>query len=156
MSTGIEYEPETTAYMGNLRGENVELKDVEVREFQYTKRDDADREQLRDDFTSTEREKFLKDLANDPEKVAELKKAGLNDSQIKDMKFGEAPDGYQVHHKLPIDDGGNNAKSNLCLVKHEPYHKTITNSQTSQTRGMAAGETKTVQMPIPPSFIYPR
>jgi hypothetical protein len=153
MSTGIEYED---TYTGTLRGEDVELKDVEVREFQYTKREDADREQLRSDFTNAEREKFLMDLASDPEKVVELKKAGLTGSQIEDMKFGEAPDGYQIHHKLPIDDGGNNAKSNLCLVKHDPYHKAITNSQTSQTRGMIAGETRTVQMPIPPSYIYPR
>ncbi|MFT3868440.1 MAG: HNH endonuclease signature motif containing protein [Nibricoccus sp.] len=156
MSTGIVYEPETTTYTGNLRGENVELKDVEVREFQYTKREDADREQLRSDFGNSDREKFLKDLANDPEKVAELKKAGLTDKQIGAMKFGDSPKGYQVHHKLPIDDGGTNSQSNLCLVKNEPYHKAITNSQTSQTRDMVAGETKTVEMPIPPSFIYPR
>lgn len=156
MSTGIEYEPETTTYTGNLRGEDVELKDVEVSEFQYTKRDDADREQLRSDFGNSDREQFLKDLANDPEKVAELKKAGLTDKQIGAMKFGDSPKGYQVHHKLPIDDGGTNAQSNLCLVKNEPYHKAITNSQTSQTRDMVAGETKTVEMPIPPSFIYPR
>jgi hypothetical protein len=156
MGTGIEYEKETTSYTGNLRGEPVELKDVEVREIQYTKRPDADREQLRKEFQSTERKKFLQDTANDPAKVAELKKAGLTDAHIADMQDGDVPNGYQVHHKLPLDDGGTNAQNNFVLIKNEPYHKTITNVQSSQTRGMVAGETKTVQLPIPPSYVYPK
>ncbi|MGG1688404.1 HNH endonuclease signature motif containing protein [Pseudalkalibacillus sp. NRS-1564] len=31
--------------------------------------------------------------------------------------------GYQVHHKLPLDDGGNNDLSNLILIKNDPNHK---------------------------------
>jgi hypothetical protein len=53
---------------GKLRGETVSLPGMEEKEIDFEKRPAADREELRDDFNSTERKKFLKDLANDPER----------------------------------------------------------------------------------------
>ncbi len=147
---------ELTTYKGTLRGEEVELKDVEVREIQYTKRDDESRTKLRKNFDSTERKKFLQATANDPVKVKELKSAGLSDKDIAKMKYGEVPDKYNVHHKLPIDDGGTNEQDNFVLIKKEPQHKTITNHQNKVTRGMEAGDTRIVEMPIPPGFVYPK
>ena len=146
---------EKQPYEGKLRGETVPLKDMEVKQIDYKKRPDADRQKLRSEFNSTERTKFLKDTANDPGKVKQLKAAGLTDTDIAKMKDGEGPDLYQVHHKLPLDDGGTNSQDNLVLVKQEPYHKTLTNAQKQLTGTMKPGEVKTIAWPIPPGFIYP-
>ena len=60
-----------------------------------------------------------------------------------------------MHHKLPLDDGGNNDFANLVLIKNDPYHLTITNAQNAATRGMQEGETRQVNWPIPEGFVYP-
>lgn len=49
------------------------------------------------------RDKFLKDLAK---KEDYLKDNGFTDEDINRMKLGFNPEGWQVHHKLPIDDSG--------------------------------------------------
>jgi uncharacterized protein len=72
------------------------------------------------------------------------------------MRNGERPrNNWQVHHKLPLDDGGTNAMDNLVLIKNDPYHLTITNAQAELTRGMTAGETRTLDFPIVPGVVYP-
>ncbi|WJE54873.1 hypothetical protein QRE66_12030 [Bacillus cereus] len=71
------------------------------------------------------------------------------------MKKGEVPDDYQVLHKLPLDDGGTNYFDNLILIEHDPYHKVLTNTQRSLTKGLEIGESKTIQWPIPDGFVYP-
>jgi hypothetical protein len=58
---------------------------------------------------------------------------------------------YQVHHKLPLDDGGTNATSNLMLIKTDPDHRLITNYQLEQTRGMLSGQTQKLEWPMPDS-----
>ena len=113
-------------FAGILRGKKVQLPGVKVKEISYTKRNPEETEKLRNAFDSTERKNFLRNLAEDTEN---LKKAGLSDSDIARMKDGLNPKGWQVHHKLPLDDGGTNAMDNLVLIKNEPYHKTITNFQ---------------------------
>ncbi len=140
-------------FEGMLRKEKVKLPGVKTRRINYTKRIPEETEKLRKEFNSTEKKKFLKDLSKDREK---LKKAGLSDEDILDMKEeGLVPDGWNVHHKLPLDDGGNNSPDNLVLVKNEPYHKTITNYQNSFSRQLKPGETKPVDWPIPEGSIYP-
>ena len=121
----------------------------------YTKRDPAATARLRGEFDGTARKQFLQDLASDPAKVARLKQSGLTDAQINAMRDGVVPQGYQVHHKLPLDDGGTNAGSNLVLIQNEPFHKVITNEQNSLTRGMQPGETRQLDFPVPDGFIYP-
>nr|MBP3282926.1 hypothetical protein [Treponema sp.] len=71
------------------------------------------------------------------------------------MKEGLVPEGWQVHHKLPLDDSGDNSFDNLVLIKNEPYHKVITNYQNSVTRGLKEGDCKTVKFPIVEGSIYP-
>lgn len=56
-----------------------------------------------------------------------MKDAGLSEIDILDIKDGFVPEGWQVHHKLPLDDSGDNSFENLVLIKNEPYHKVITN-----------------------------
>ena len=37
-------------------------------------------------------------------------------------EYGLVPDGWQVHHKIPLDQGGTNDVENLVLIKNDPYH----------------------------------
>ena len=61
------------------------------------------------------RKEFLKTLVNDPDKIIELKNAGIADADIELMKRGKPPIGWQVHHDLPLDDGGTNTFENLTV-----------------------------------------
>lgn len=143
-------------FTGTLRGTRVELPGVSVRSITYTKRSNEELRALRNAFDSTERAGFVRSLASDPAKVAQLRRAGLTDDQIRMLADGRIPQGWQVHHKLPLDDGGTNDYSNLVLIKNEPYHKVITNAQNAATRGMTEGQTRQIaEWPIPPGFVYP-
>ena len=70
------------------------------------------------------------------------------------MKAGKVPAGYQVHHKIPIDAGGSNSASNLVLIKNDPYHLTVTNYQNSIIKGMKPGDTRVMDWPVIPGFVY--
>ena len=93
------------------------------------------------------REAFLNDLAENH--AAELRDAGMSDTDIAEMAKGNAPESYQVHHTLPLDDGGTNATSNLMLIRKDPDHILITNYQNERTRGMSAGQTRQLEWPMP-------
>lgn len=84
-----------------------------------------------------------------------LREAGMSEKDIRDMEGGYVPDGYQVHHKLPLDDSGTNREENLILIKNDPYHQSITNYQREQTKGMKAGEEREIMWPMPEGKIYP-
>ncbi|PWK12828.1 pre-toxin TG domain-containing protein [Tumebacillus permanentifrigoris] len=155
-SQAIEKVAERTGvFAGTLKGEKVILKDVKTQKIVYNKRAPEDTAQLRKDFNSV-RKKFLKDLANDPGKVEQLREAGLAEADIAFMRNGNVPIGWQVHHKLPLDDGGTNLFDNLVLINNDPYHKVITNAQMEATRGLKPGESKTMDWPIPEGFVYPK
>lgn len=81
--------------------------------------------------------------------------AGLTDSDIGRMKDGLNPKGWQVHHKLPLGDGGASDLDNLIIIKNDPYHKTITNFQNTFAKKLGTGETKIIEWPIPEGNIYP-
>ena len=65
------------------------------------------------------------------------------------------PDGWQVHHKFPLDDSGTNDFSNLVLIKNDPYHKVITNYQKAATKGVSVGSSNYIKWPIIEGTIYP-
>lgn len=132
------------------------LPGVKTHPIKYTKIDPEVAQAARTRFNSTDRPAFLKGLAKDPEKVAQLKKAGFTDVDIALMNEGRVPTGYQVHHKIPLDAGGCNDPSNLILMKNEPYHKTITNYQNMLIREMKPGDVKQFDYPVPEGFIYPQ
>ncbi|WP_052732399.1 type VI secretion system tube protein TssD [Hymenobacter terrenus] len=140
---------------GLLYGNTVKLPGFYSIPLQYTKRSDTARKALRDKFDTSARKDFLKKLGSDPNARATLKSSGLSDAEIDDMADGIRPTKYQVHHKLPLDDGGDNSFDNLVLIKNDPYHKSITNLQISLTKGMKAGDTRLIQWPTYPGFIYP-
>ena len=95
----------------------------------------------------------LKDLSKD---VEYLKEAGFTEKDILKMQNGRVPDGWQVHHKLPLDDSGTNNFDNLVLIKNEPYHKVITNYQNSFSKKLSVGEIKSIDWPIIDGDIYPK
>ncbi|MFB5763712.1 HNH endonuclease [Paenibacillus medicaginis] len=142
-------------FVGKLKGEDVTLPNVKTESVTFNKRNPEDTAQLRKDFNKVRKE-MMKSKANDPKKLKELKQAGISDNDIEDMKEdGLVPDGWQVHHKIPLDQGGTNNLENLVLIKNDPYHKVITNEQNSLTKGMKPGDSKTVEFPIPDGDIYP-
>lgn len=111
---------------------------------------------LRKVLNSTERKNFLRSLTNDDAMIEQLRKAGLGDVDIQKLKDGLVPTGYQVHHKIPLDGGGTNSFNNLVLIKNDPYHKVITNTQKSLTSSLQVGDTITLEnWPIPDGVIYP-
>ena len=144
-----------TEFTGKYKGNPVTLKDVEVREINYTRRSRESLDELRKKFDSSVRKNYLKSIGSDPEKVKVMKAAGLSDAQIAKIAQGAVPKGYNVHHKIPIDDGGTNDFSNLVLIRNNSEHYTITNAQRDLTSEIPYGETAKIEFPVPPSFLYP-
>lgn len=140
-------------FIGEVRGQRVELPGVKTENFNYVKRDRVQYDQLRRDFDNHGRADFLKRLGADKEK--ELRAAGLNDADIALIQQGKVPQGWQVHHKKPLDDGGDNSFNNLVLIKNDPYHQAITNAQKRLVGDLKPGEARTVDFPIPEGSIYP-
>ena len=138
-------------FVGNLRGEDVTLYDIEMKKINYVKRDRSVLKELRNDFNKSVRKDFLKSISSD---IKNLKSHGLSETDIQKLKDGLVPKGYQVHHELPLDDSGTNDFSNLVLIKNDPYHKVITNYQNSIARTMKIGESKEVLWPIIGKNIY--
>ena len=140
---------------GPLRGNQVALPGFHNIQLQYTKRAEPDLIALRNKFNSSVRKNFLKKTCSDPHTLAQLKQAGFSDEDIEEIAKGIQPADYQVHHKLPLDDGGDNNFDNPVLIKNEPYHKAITNLQNTTTRGMQPGQNRTIKWPVCPGIIYP-
>jgi uncharacterized protein len=140
-------------FVGEVRGQRVELPGVRTERFNYTKRDRVEYDQLRRDFDNHGRSDFLRRLGADKER--ELRAAGMNDADIALIQQGKVPQGWQVHHKKPLDDGGDNSFDNLVLIKNDPYHQAITNAQRRLVGDLVPGETRAVDFPIPQGSIYP-
>lgn len=145
--------PKTQARLDAERGRfnfktinGFKLIDVE-----YSVPDKATRKRRRKGFNSV-REKFLAHIAKNCQK--ELRAIGITDKQIEQMKKGSVPNGYNVHHKLPIHGGGLNEFSKLILMPippHDELHHKVLDPQVSQ---MQAGETKKVKLPWSDNMVY--
>ncbi len=100
------------------------------------------------------RSKFLKHLGR--EHAEELKKQlGFSDKAIKEMaKYGHAPKGYNVHHKLPLHGGGKNEFSNFILTPlcpHDQWHHDVMDPQLI---GIREGESRDILLPFSEEMIY--
>ncbi len=62
---------------------------------------------------------------------------------------------YQVHHKLPLDDSGNNSFDNLVLISTRPEHAAFTTTQKHITKNLTPTGTNIVLWPKPQGIIYP-
>lgn len=140
-----------TKFVGKVRGNSILLQNVEVTQVNYVKRTAEETAILRKEFNSTVKKSFLKDLSNTPEAMNKLPP-----EMLERMSIGRNPDGWQVHHKLPLDDSGTNAFDNLILMKNDPYHQALTNYQFNMTRDMIVGESRIVPWVKPQGTIYPK
>ncbi|HDR2794162.1 HNH endonuclease signature motif containing protein [Enterobacter cloacae] len=137
-------------YLGKVRGETKLLNNIEVKEINYIKRAPSETMLLRKEFNSTARKKFLNQLSNSSDAAN-----SFESSDLLRMRKGIAPDGWEVHHKLPLDDSGTNTFDNLSLIKKEPFHKVLTNMQRTSTRDMQPGDSKITPWIMPTDSIYP-
>lgn len=103
---------EMTNYLGKLRGEPRIVNGITITDINYIKRNSAEAALLRKEFDSTVRRTFIKEIANTPDAVNIF-----SSSQLLRMKNGKSPEGWDVHHKLPLDDSGTNSFNNLVLIE---------------------------------------
>ena len=126
----------------------------------YTRKPDREQyKQERKEFDRTVRRDWLKHLGS--KETEQLRAAGLMQNEITRMvEEGKPPDGYQVHHRIPLDDGGTNRWDNLILIKDNVEHRALHgyyNPAELRIRQLGYGETATVALPVPPigTVIYP-
>jgi hypothetical protein len=93
--------------------------------------------------------------------AAELEGAGISREDIDRMAAtGKPPEGYQVHHRLPLDDGGTNAFDNLILMRDDVEHRAVHgyyNPGEQRIDQLKYGEQGEVALPLPPAdtVVYP-
>jgi hypothetical protein len=128
------------------------LPDVPVVDFVYKRRDKALRAAMREAFDTEGRQAFLQHLLT--ERSEELKAKGFTERNFESLRRGKVPHGYNVHHIKPIDDGGDNSFGNLVLMRAHPEHEAIHRYLDPQLRGLEAGQSRTVRLPMPQAGAY--
>lgn len=137
----------------------VELRGFTMVSFDYTKK--ADREQYmleREQEFRSVKASYCKKIAR--ENRQELIDAGLTPSQIERLAMGKPPGGYEVHHRIPLDDGGDNSLKNLILMRNDIEHRAVHgyfNPGELTIKSLAAGQTSTIAHILPPdnTVVYP-
>lgn len=137
----------------------VELRGFTMVSFDYTKK--ADREQYkleREQEFRTIKAFYCKKIAR--ENYQELIDAGLAPSQIERLAMGKPPEGYEVHHRIPLDDGGDNKLSNLILMRNDVEHRAVHgyfNPGELAIKSLGDGQTSTIAHILPPNdtVVYP-
>jgi hypothetical protein len=133
--------------VGSYKKTPQPLPGFHLEEITYSKRSEADTDVLRRKFKSSVRGNFMKKISSDPIYLQELRTAGFDDNDLEIMELGQVPDGWQVHHKLPLDDGGDNSFDNLLLIKNSPYHSVVTGYQKTNTGKLKPGQSKQLKWP---------
>jgi hypothetical protein len=141
-----------------------ELVGFRYEDLDYEKKDRVQYNKERKTDWDKTRKDFLVKLATDPNKKTQLLEAGVPAEQIQRMAKGRVPiiDGkkYQVHHRIPLDDGGTNALTNLILLRDANEHRSVHgyyNPAEKAAKILKVGQRVTVAYPIPPAdtLIYP-
>ena len=99
------------------------------------------------------RSKFLKMLVSTQEKVL-VERLGLTQTDLDGMRKGFTPNGFNVHHKLPLHGGGKNEFSNFILTPlypHDQWHKDIIEKQ---AEGIATYKVRKILIPWTDDMIY--
>ncbi len=136
-------------YLGKTKGERKLLNNIDVIKMDYIRRDRAELITMRGQFRGV-RSKFLKSISDNPE----VKKR-FDSATLADLANGKAPKGWDVHHKLPLDDSGTNDVGNLVLIKRDFEHNLFTNTQSNITRQIGTNGAKEILWPVPKGVIYP-
>ena len=139
-----------TDYLGKYKNNQVLLSDINVTELNYFRRNRLEYNALRKEFNSTVRPAFLKSLANHPDALTTF-----DSDNLLRLANGKVPAGWEVHHKIPLDDGGTNTFENLTLIQSSPYHYTLSKAQGTITKALPYNESAEVLWPAPKNVIYP-
>lgn len=141
---------ELTSYLGKYKKTHVLLDDVNISKIDYVRRGREEYNLLRTQFNNSVRPKFLKSLADHPDAVSTFD----SDSLLR-LSKGSTPSGWQVHHKIPLDDSGTNDLDNLILIQNSPYHSALSKTQAVITKDLPYNVSKKVLWPSPKGVIYP-
>jgi len=142
---------ELTSYLGKYKKNHVLLKEIKVEEINYTRRDRAEYYALRKEFSNKIRPAFLKTLPEHPEAVSTF-----DSNDLKRLANGRVPSGWEVHHKIPLDDSGTNSMDNLILMKQSPYHSALTKTQGIIQKDLPYNGTTKILWPSPKGVVYPK
>lgn len=141
---------ELTSYLGKYKKAHVLLDDVNVSNLNYVRRDRAEYAVLRRDFNSAVRPSILKSLSDHPDALSTF-----DSNNLLRLADGKVPSGWQVHHKIPLDDSGTNSLDNLILIQNSPYHSTLSKTQAIITKDLPYNASTNVVWPSPNGVIYP-
>lgn len=141
---------ELTSYLGKYKKAHVLLDDVNVSELNYVRRDRAEYAALRGEFNNSVRPNFLKSLSDHPDALSTF-----DSNNLLRLADGKVPSGWQVHHKIPLDDSGTNALDNLILIQNSPYHSALSKTQAIITKDLPYNASTNVLWPSPNGVIYP-
>lgn len=141
---------ELTSYLGKYKKAHVLLDDVNVSELNYVRRDRTEYAALRGEFNRSVRPSFLKSLSDHPDAISTF-----DSTNLLRLADGKVPPGWQVHHKIPLDDSGTNALDNLILIQNSPYHSALTKTQGIITKDLPYNASTKVLWPSPNGVIYP-
>jgi hypothetical protein len=136
-------------------GRDVDLPHIRMVKLNYAKRHRSLYKQLREQFDGTVKPAFLRALAGNEASVRILKQAGLTDLDLAMMSDGLVPKGWEVHHKIPLDDLGTNAIDNLVLIEKSPSHTALSNAQRQLVGDLDVGQARIIEFPVPEGFVYP-
>ena len=101
-----------------VREQGLEAEPIWVHNANYQTVSGDALDELRSEFNSTVRSKFVKYYAT-TEEAAEIFSA----EELAVMKkYGITPDGYYVHHQQPLFRGGDNSFENLDLLSWEEHY----------------------------------
>lgn len=138
-----------------LKGKSFLLERFFYKKIIYLKRERSLYIKFYKDFHKSVRRKFIKEMINNENTINRLISKGITEIDIKKIKNGEPPIGWQVHHKIPLDDGGTNEFNNLVLIKNDPYHKSLTVFQISKIKDLKIGDAIELHWPLLDDIIYP-
>lgn len=141
---------ELTSYLGKYKQAHVLLDDMNVTQLNYLRRNRAEYNALRGQFNSTVRPNFLKSLSDHPDALSTF-----DSNNLLRLANGNVPSEWQVHHKIPLDDGGTNAFDNLILIQYSPYHSALSKMQAIITKELPYNASTDVLWPSPNGVIYP-
>lgn len=102
--------------------DQYDLPGMELHEVVFVSQSSRWKAEMRKAFKRARRD-FLKFVGY--HHVTECESIGLDAYAIKRLKLGRSPENYNVHMKIPLDYGGTNDFSNLCLIQTHPYHEEL-------------------------------
>lgn len=137
-------------FLGKSKGDHKLLNNIDAVKMEYFRRDRAEVTALRRSFDAKIRSNFARSISSHPDVINRLTK-----DEIKVLAKGNIPEGFNVHHKLPLDDSGTNAFSNLILIRSQHEHNVFTNAQRGIMKNVPVNSSKEVLWPVPRGVIYP-